>query len=140
MTDKKIVVAYDGSADSKKAVEMAVDLAKNMPAKVVIVSAYDVPTALIDEGRYTVFAKDFEAACEEKLAEVQKHCAERGVNADTFVLQGNPADEIIKYAQEEAAYLIITGTRGLGGFARLLMGSVAHKLVTYSDIPVLVVK
>ena len=140
MTDKKIIVAYDGSVDSKKAVEMAVDLAKNMPTKIIIVSAYDVPTALIDEGRYTVFAKDFETACEEKLAEVRQHCIENGVDADTFVLQGNPADEIIKYAHEKEAYLIITGTRGLGGFARLLMGSVAHKLVTYSDIPVLVVK
>jgi len=57
-----------------------------------------------------------------------------------YIQEGNPADAIIKYAKKIEADIIICGTRGYGGFGALLLGSVAHKLVTYAKIPVLVVK
>ncbi|MBU2700618.1 nucleotide-binding universal stress UspA family protein [Sporomusaceae bacterium BoRhaA] len=140
MADKKIIVAYDGSSDSKKALSMATDLSKDIAADVVVVSVYDVPIALADGVSYSEWAADCEKACEARVAEGKKLCEDKGIVVYTEVLQGNPADEIIKYAENEQAYLIISGTRGLGGFARLLVGSVAHKIVTYSKIPVLVVK
>ena len=65
---------------------------------------------------------------------------EHNLSATIVTLEGNPADAIIKYAQKINADIIICGTRGYGGFGALLLGSVAHKLVTYSKIPVLVVK
>lgn len=140
MTTKKIIVAYDGSEDSKKALEMALDLSKDITAEIVVISVYDIPITLSDGGSYNVWTIDFEKACAARVNDVKRYCAEKGITIHTEILQGNPADEIIKYAHKKNAYLIITGTRGMGGFARLLVGSVAHRLVTYSDIPVLVVK
>lgn len=140
MTSKKFIVAYDGSDDSKKAIEMAIDLSKDISAEIVVVSVYDIPITLSDGATYNVWTIDFEKACKSRVAEVKEYYEKKGISIHTEVLLGNPADEIIKYAHQEKAYMIISGTRGIGGFARLLVGSVAHRLVTYSDIPVLVVK
>ncbi|MDU2064110.1 MAG: universal stress protein [Sporomusaceae bacterium] len=140
MAGKKLIVAYDGSTDSKKALTMAVDYAKEITSEIYILSVYDVHYALADGAYYSEFAKESEQAFEEKMTLGKKFCEEQGIAVTTEVLQGDPADEIIKYARRQKADLIITGTRGLGGFAQLLLGSVAHRLVTYSPIPVLVVK
>ena len=56
------------------------------------------------------------------------------------ILEGNAAAEIINYAKRESAFMIVAGTRGLGGFNRLLLGSTAQALITYSDISVLIAK
>ena len=63
-----------------------------------------------------------------------------GLTIETILLDGNPADEIISYAAANPIDLILCGTRGLGEIGSLLLGSVAHKLVTYSQVPVLVIK
>lgn len=144
MVGKKFIVAYDGSPDSKKALEMAIDLANKVSAELFVVSVCE-PFALgagaIGEGAvYWDTEKEYKRVVEQKTETVRKYCEEKNLNVHAQVLTGHPVDEIIKYAQTEKADLIITGTRGHGGFARLLLGSVAHKLVTYSDIPVLVVK
>lgn len=140
MTNKKIVVAYDGSPDSKKALKMAIDLAKDLTAAIAVVSVYNIPYGLADGGYYGELSKDYDKLAEKKAAEGKKICEEAGIPVHSEVLQGDPADEIIKYAQQEKVYLILIGTRGLGGFAQLVMGSVAHRVVTYSKIPVLVAK
>lgn len=142
MERKKIVVAYDGSPCSEKALEMAVDLARALVAEIILVSVIDVPTLVFGDGIVNPeeLEREVRRNYEAKEETGMKYCKEMGVKAYVTFLRGNPPDEIIKYAQEENAYLIVTGTRGLGGFKKLLLGSVAHKLVTYSDIPVLVAK
>jgi nucleotide-binding universal stress UspA family protein len=54
--------------------------------------------------------------------------------------EGDPAMEILRYAEEIQADLIIMGNRGLGRFNKILMGSVSHKVLTNSDCSVLIVK
>ncbi len=139
LADKKIIVAYDGSPDSKKALEMAAGLAKDFAANIFLVSVFHLPTVLI-EGMDVGWATDPEKFYAEKIKDGKKYCEEQGINIQTKVLLGNPAEEIIKFAQKENAYLIIAGTRGLGGFNQLLVGSVAHQLITYSSVPVMIVK
>jgi len=70
----------------------------------------------------------------------KKLAEEIGVKVTAVTLKGNTPDEIIRFATAENASLIVVGTRGSGGFQRLLLGSVAHALVTHSHIPVLVAK
>ena len=57
-----------------------------------------------------------------------------------IVLQGNPSQEILKYAEEMKADLIVIGSRGRTGIEKLLLGSVAEKVVLQSPIPVLLIK
>ena len=141
MDGKKIVVAYDGSADSKKALHLAATLGKGLSADIVLLTVLD-PARLIDGDMYNIektrdtFKHDYEGMLERGKRQVE----ELGVAASTLVLEGNPPEIIMDYARQEHAYMIVVGTRGLGGFKRLMLGSMAQALVTYSEVPVLVAK
>ena len=56
------------------------------------------------------------------------------------MLHGRPADEIIRYAEESGADLLVMGSRGLGALREFALGSVSHKVLTHAKCPVLVVK
>lgn len=142
MSVKKIVLAYDGSDDSKFALEWSKSYAPQIGAEIIITSAYDdMPALQVEDASLLInFATSYANGLKKHLSEVEKECLAQGLNVSTVILKGNPPDEIIHYAAEIKADLIICGTRGLGGFSSLLLGSVAHKLVTYSPLPVLVVK
>ncbi|MHC1759139.1 MAG: universal stress protein [Negativicutes bacterium] len=146
MNTQKIVVAYDGSPGSDKALQIAVDLARALKAHIHMVSVIDLSTleasAIVASGEYDFeqLELDLKAASEEIIAVGRKRCEESGLPATTSIVRGNPADEIIKLAHKERAYMIVAGSRGKGGFERLLLGSVAQALVAHSDIPVLIAK
>lgn len=141
----KLLVAYDGSDNSTKALDTAVGLAKQLEAELVVVGVL-APSSVyagFDPNNVVIIGQLWEIAEKEAqraLEKAQKFCAEQGMQPKINLYHGNPADEIIKHAAQEKADLIICGSRGLGGFEGLLMGSVAHKLVSYAKVPVLVVK
>lgn len=143
MAVKKIVLAYDGSEDSEFALNWSKSYAQQSGAEVIITSVYDCAPPLLMENS-SLLLTDLDHAyhdgLEKRLKEARKKIMAEGFTVSTEVLKGNPADEIMCYAARVNADLIICGTRGLGGFSSLLLGSVAHKLVTYSPIPVLVIK
>ncbi|HWR39196.1 MAG TPA: universal stress protein [Patescibacteria group bacterium] len=141
MFGKRIAVAFDASPDSRKALERATELARELAGEVFVVTVYEPIPFSFDEGAVYVAAEN-EAmrVFREKAAVGQQLCEEAGIKAHSQVLYGHPAEELIKYAEQERIDLIVTGTRGQGGFASLLLGSVAQKLVKYSPVPVLVVK
>ena len=64
----------------------------------------------------------------------------KGVNVESVLLEGNPSDELIRYAEEENMDIVIMGTLGKTGLDRLLMGSVAGNVVRHSKVPVMVVR
>ena len=64
----------------------------------------------------------------------------KGVNVESVLLDGNPSDELIRYAEEEKMDIVIMGTLGKTGLDRFLLGSVAGNLVRHSKVPVMVVR
>jgi nucleotide-binding universal stress UspA family protein len=62
------------------------------------------------------------------------------VNVETILLEGHPADELIRYAEEEKMDIIVMGTIGRTGLDRLILGSVAENVLRHSKIPVMIVK
>ena len=141
MAEMKFVVAYDGSAHAQKALNWAMELAQKLSAEIFIVTVSERTLHHLEETHHLIeleklYHQKFVEEAEEGRAVCQKH----GIVAYAEVLEGHPADEVIKFARKQKADLIISGTRGLGGFGQLLLGSVAHKLVTYSDTPVVIVK
>jgi nucleotide-binding universal stress UspA family protein len=141
---KKIVLGYDGSESSKKALEKSVELAKEMGAELHIIGvvrpfeffAIDyIPPEEIEE-----YEKE-EISKEEKFLKEAKEIAEKeGVEPKLKVMEGEPAEELMTYADENNCDLIIVGHRGVGGFKRMLLGSTANNLVKYANQSVLVVK
>ncbi|MGV2947877.1 universal stress protein, partial [Acinetobacter sp. AGC35] len=63
-----------------------------------------------------------------------------GLNPVVELLQGSPAEVILKYAKQQEVDVIIIGSRGLGGIREFVLGSVSHNVVQSARIPVLVVK
>lgn len=134
----KVLLAYDGSENSQKALEWLLDYVPQTTILTVIVKVLELPNLLGDG--MMVAVKALRKNLKEQLATAAQVFTERGLSAKPVVLEGDPASQLIQYAEKEQVDLIICGTRGLGGFKSLLLGSVAHKLVTHSPIPVLVIK
>lgn len=140
MNIKKLVVAYDGSEGSMKALAWAVDLAVMLHSNVVVVTVVKPPefSSIIDE--VDEFYADGEKHCRSLLEKAVAYGQEHGLDLQTKVLHGHPAESLVRYAADRKADLIVMGTRGLGGFKNLVIGSVAQKVVTYSKVPVTVIK
>jgi nucleotide-binding universal stress UspA family protein len=142
---KNILVATDGSRHAAAAASEAVGIAKKNGSKLTIISV--VPAELA-----TPTDVDFAATRRELLAEKEMQVAEKnakavkdaaqkeGVAVQAFVMTGKPADAIIEIAKEKSADLIIVGSHGRTGIERLLMGSVAERVIVMTSCAVLVVK
>jgi nucleotide-binding universal stress UspA family protein len=137
---KKILVAVDGSLASIHAAKAAVELADALSARVTLVHVTpptvlpgDVPIAPIAELRESELARG--AAL---LEDVQKVL--EGVEVDTKNLLGPPAEVIADAAMDEAFDLVVVGNKGRNAVSRVLLGSVADRLVHICKRPVLVVR
>jgi len=139
MEVKRIIVAYDGSRQSQKALEWAIDISGKVGAQVTTVTVIKPPD-FSPAGEVNEFMYDAEKYYQPLLDKVIKFGQENGAKINTVLLRGHPAETIVRYASDYNADLIITGTRGMGGFKSLVIGSVAQKVVTYSKVPVLIVK
>ncbi|WP_226004247.1 universal stress protein [Natrinema salinisoli] len=133
-----VVVATDGSDSVKRAVDVAFDLANRFDAEVHALSVIDAsevdasPQQLREELRTAL----------ETTAEAAVTTVEERADGDvtTATREGRPAAEICEYAREIDADLVATGTRGRHGENRLLLGSVAERIVRTSPVPVLTVR
>jgi nucleotide-binding universal stress UspA family protein len=142
---KSIVVATDGSPYSITAASEAIGIAKKNNSKLTVIAV--VPAELA-----TPTDVDFAATQRELLAEKEMQVAEKnakavkeaatreGVAVQAFVMTGKPADAIIETAKEKNADLIVVGSHGRTGIERLLMGSVAERVIVMSSCAVLVAK
>ncbi|QAU11775.1 universal stress protein [Halorubrum sp. BOL3-1] len=138
----RILVPTDGSSEGELAVCHALDLAAVHGASVRAIYVVDtaryagMPMETTWEGVGDLLYDDGEAA----LATVRELAADRDVDVETAVVEGSPSREIITDAEEADCDLVVMGTHGRGGIDRLLLGSVAEKVVRGSSVPVLTVR
>ena len=138
---EKILIATDGSEYTKNAVDYGIDLAKNTGAK--LFTIYVVDTAAFASIPMDAAWESMYGLLKQEGDEAIKYVAERagteGLEVEGNLIEGHPADEIIKYSEKNSISVIIMGTLGKSGLDRFLLGSVAEKVVRNSKIPVLVV-
>lgn len=133
-----VVVATDGSESVERAIDVGLDLADRFDADVHALTVVDVsevdasPEQLRDELRAAL-----ETQAEDALESVM---ARTDAEVATAIREGRPAHEIGAYARKVGADLIVAGTRGRHGENRLLLGSVAERLVRTAPVPVLTVR
>lgn len=140
-----IVVATDGSKYSAAAASEAIGLAKRNGSSLTVVSVVPSEIATPTDIDFTMNQRDLIAKKEmqgaEKNAKMVKEAAQKeGVNVRAFVMSGKPAEAIIQTAQEKKADLIVLGSHGRTGVEKLLMGSVAERVIVLSPFAVLAVK
>ncbi len=138
-----ICCAIDFSDESRFAMEEAADLARAFEAQLVLVHVHDAPVfgGEPDRGRPHVSlgleAVDLERDICAWRSEAEKRC---GSKVRSFVLAGNPAAELVRFAEESRADVLVVGKKGRTGLERVVLGSVAEKLVRGAPCPVLVVR
>jgi len=135
---KKIVLATDGSKYSTLAANRAISFAKSYGGELRIVSVVDVPSEFYAEAPQAV--DDLVKKAKGFVADVKKQANAEGVKAETFVGESEAFEAITNLAKEQKADMIVIGSHGRTGLRRLLMGSVAEKVIGYANCPVLVVK
>jgi len=131
-----IVVAYDGSTQAKKALQMAKELRSKFGSKIYVIHVIDVATLLAAPLTYVQIEAELEKRAQ-KLAEEAK--AFLG-DVEVKIVKGDPAYEIVEFAKQINASLIIVGSRGLSTLKRVLLGSVSSRVVQEAPMSVLVVK
>jgi nucleotide-binding universal stress UspA family protein len=143
---KKILVAVDGSNPSYNASTHAIDLAKTYDAKLIVLSIISpVPYSQFEYaniGRMNEIEKIEKEEAEQDIDKVKQRATEKKVSIKTDVLikYTSVVKEIVEYAENNKVDMIVIGSRGMTGFKKMLLGSVATGVVTYSHCPVLVVK
>ncbi len=137
---ERILLAADGSSHAKRAQEYARDLALRDDATVIVVYAFpSVPMHLGEPMKEDLIARHVDVG-RRIAAEAADALRDAGVDVITEVLQGPPADAILRVAQGRDVDLIVMGTRGHGELTSLLVGSVSHRVLAHSAVPVLVLK
>ena len=141
--DGTIVVGLDGSANSATALRWAIDNALLAGSDICVVHALEplmpttspgIPRDVLSEARTALHER-----ATEDLEEWIRPLHDAGTPYRTRVTDGSAADAILRVADDERARMIVVGRRGQGTFARLLLGSVSHRLAQQSPIPVVVV-
>jgi nucleotide-binding universal stress UspA family protein len=137
---KRILLAMDGSPHAKRALKYARDLALRDGAQVIVVHAFDpVPTYLGKAQEDRMVARHV-AGGYEVANDTAKELQEAGLEVVVEVLEGPPADAILRVADVRECDLIVMGSRGHGTVTSLLLGSVSHRVLAHTQTPVMVVR
>jgi len=143
---RKILVALDGSNPSFNASTYAIDFAKRYDAELIVLSIVSpIPYSQIEYaniGRMKEIETIEREKSEQYIDKVKQKAIENKVTVKTEVLikYTSVVKEIVEYAENNKVDMIVIGSRGMAGFKKLLLGSVANGLLTYSYCPVFVVK
>ena len=137
----RILIPTDGSADANYAAKKGLSLAKKIHAKEVIaLYVKDLSYLYNTPEDDTIFLINSGLTEEGKkiLAEVKQAGQEIGVDVETLIVEGHPADEILNIAEDRNIDIIVMGTLGRSGISRLLMGSVAEKVTRHANCSVFI--
>lgn len=141
---QKIVVGYDGSSDSDKALAFAVNQAKAAGRALVVAhvlewSPYSFLTKQEVEERTKRRREELARAEEAVLTPVIKKLSGSGVDVTTALKYGNIAEVLIDLAKAEGAAMVVIGRTGHSGLSSRLFGSVAGTLAQAAPVPVVIV-
>ena len=143
MAYKKVLVPLDGSALAEAALPHAQMLASDETAEVILLRISANPAAefsLSDPSIANSLIEEMEAETLAYLQSVRGKLQKAGVRTSFLIRQGPIAESILQVASEIQADVIVMSTHGRSGFQRWLLGSVADRVVTHSDLPVMLIR
>jgi nucleotide-binding universal stress UspA family protein len=148
---ERILIATDGSKNSEKAARVGIQLAKLSGGRVIVLYVADVGKYMSSAGLIPSFEGVSPAAVDQVVAtirgagekatlQVNEMAEASGIACQRLLVEGNPPSEILKIAEASKANIIVMGSIGKTGLEKVLMGSVAEKVVHSSKLPVFIVR
>jgi nucleotide-binding universal stress UspA family protein len=137
---QSLLVPYDGSEFSKKALRRACELAKEDGGQVTVLYVIPRYEEMMEFYRSDSIKKSLHAEADKILGEATKIAAALGISIRTEVREGHASDEIVAAAQKLENDLIAMGTYGWKGVNNVIMGSTTNRVISNASCPVLVVK
>jgi len=141
----RIVHPSDFSKASGAAFKKAIEMTKAQKAELMIVHVVSPVIPVAGEGyispkTYEEIAASTRGSAQKQLDKLVAKAKQAGVRAKSFVLEGSAYEEIVRFAKSKHANLLVLGTHGRSGLAKLFLGSVASRVVTAATCPVLTVR
>lgn len=135
----KLLVAYDGSKQSERAYNLAVDLATRLGVPMIVVSVARPPEPPVAVELQAVLDSATEYY-EGHFKSMKEEADKLGVDVTFHVRIGHPAEQIVRMANEEKADAIVMGHRGESLLQKWMVGSVAKRVMSYAHCTVMVVR
>jgi nucleotide-binding universal stress UspA family protein len=137
MNIERIVVGIDGSENSRRALAWSAELAESLDAEVIAVHSIGLLERLgeghaLSEGTYSDVRHEFDTSW---CAALERS----GLRSVRVLRDGNPVSVLLAVAEEFDADLIVVGSRGVGGYPELLLGSTSTQVAQHSTRPVTIV-
>lgn len=142
---RKVLMAFDGSDNAKRAVQYLIDFARDHTAtlEVHLLNVQQEPL-LYGEYVTSAFIEQLQQSLLEKARELLVWPADQlqaaGISHQSHTVLGNVAEQVSAFAERLGCDTVVMGTRGLGTFTGMLLGSVATRVVHEVSMPVLLVK
>ena len=138
----KVLVPIDGSENSFRALDAALLLSEKLGAKVTAIHVMeDIPVLHIQSEKLLRQLLDaYKKESQKILLKCSEISARKGLSIDTKLLQGNAGSAILDFCKKEKYDTIVMGSRGMGKFKELVLGSVSNKVVHHSSCPVMIVR
>ncbi len=149
----KILVPYDGSKYSVKALTRATELAHNLDSEIFLFSVVNVgyisPPGLLhslikskaEKAAIKKWSKSVKVDAEKMLKNAVKKCESKGITASFSIDQGDVASKILDFSKKKKISLIIIGSHGLHGIGKLkTLGSVSRRVSENANCPVLIIR
>ncbi|MFV0422730.1 universal stress protein [Oleidesulfovibrio sp.] len=138
MAFKKILLAVDGSSNSRFAMRHAISLARCSGGSIVLMHCYgEVPTLIGGHARNEI-TDVLKKNADEILEVYREELNREGIAFTECLMHGKPSDCVIEASENEKCDVIVMGSRGLSDLAGMLLGSVAHRVLSMSGVPVLI--
>ena len=137
-----ILVPVDGSDNSYRALDAALLLSEKLGSNISVVHVMEeVPITHIEsEKLLSELLEAYKKENQDILSKCSEIAHQKGLTIKTLLLQGNPASVILDYSKKEKSDLLIMGSRGMGKFKELILGSVSSKIVHHSTCAVLLIR
>ncbi len=137
----RVLLAVDGSEHSVHAAKVAADLVRTVGSqRLRIVVAFEPIPSYLGQPNLELAIRSRLQAAEDILKEAKAAIGDVRAEVHTEMIEGSPAEAIIKVAETWGSNLIVMGSRGLSGITGLVLGSTSHKVASHAPCPVLIVR
>ena len=138
----RILVPVDGSDNSYRALDAALLLSEKLGAEVTVIHVIeDIPVSyVVSEKLLREIVDAYKRENQLILSNCSEIATKKGLVIQTKLLQGNPGSIILDFCEKEKYDIIIMGSRGMGKFKELVLGSVSSKVLHHSSCPVMIIR